>query len=276
MMHDNGVVLPSLDAIQRARNALRKSLEPLGEDAAIRHIRNDIVPGLNYPSRSSNYYGFVTGGTTPASYQADQIVTECDQNVQVHLPHETIVTEVEDQALRLLCNLFDLSADQWEHRTFTTGATASNVLGLACGREYVISKAAERAGQNNVSTGEDGIMDAMQKAGLDRIQILTTTPHSSLAKASSIVGLGRANVVALNGPHSSSFGSLQKLEEHLQKRRTASIVAISCGEVNTGYFATSGYKDMQAIRELCDKYGAWMHVDGGKDSDSREVIFPLG
>jgi glutamate/tyrosine decarboxylase-like PLP-dependent enzyme len=42
--------------------------------------------------------------------------------------------------------------------------------------------------------------------------------------------------------------------------RTKVIVAVSCAEVNTGRFATD-YRDMKAIRELCDAHGGWMHVD---------------
>ncbi|KAI9666351.1 MAG: hypothetical protein M1821_004287 [Bathelium mastoideum] len=261
-MQERATVLPPLSAIQKARDALHDSLEPMGEDAAIRHIKDDIVPGLNNSSRSPSYYGFVTGGTTPTAFQADSIVTECDQNVAVHLPEETIATEVENRALCLLCDLFNLRTEDWVHRILTTGATASNVLGLACAREYIVSKGGERAGQYETSIGEIGIMEAARRAGIDKIQILSSAPHSSLVKAASVVGLGRASVVALNAPESSSFESLQILEKHLQQKNTASIVAISCGEINTGHFATSGFQEMQAIRELCDKYGAWLHVDG--------------
>ena len=47
----------------------------------------------------------------------------------------------------------------------------------------------------------------------------------------------------------------------METARTASIVAVSCSEVNTGLFATTG-GEMKSIRELCDEYGAWLHVDG--------------
>ena len=271
-MQEESKVLPSLNAIQRARDALQNSLEPLGEDAAIRHVKTDIVPGLNLSSQSPNYYGFVTGGTTPAASQADHIVTEYDQNLGVHLPSDTIATEVENQALCLLCDLFSLPAEEWLHRTFTTGATASNVLGLACAREYVIAEAGKRAGYDDLSTGEHGIAGAMQRAGIDQVQVLTSAPHSSLVKAASIVGLGRASVISLNEPGSSSLKSLQQLEEHLQQKRTVSIVAISCAEVNTGHFATSGFEEMHAIRRLCDTYGAWIHVDGGNRPDELHAV----
>jgi len=53
---------------------------------------------------------------------------------------------------------------------------------------------------------------------------------------------------------------LPELDRSLQKSRTASIIAISCSEVNSGLFATYD-EDMLAIRELADRYGAWIHVD---------------
>lgn len=41
-----------------------------------------------------------------------------------------------------------------------------------------------------------------------------------------------------------------------------SIVVVSAGEVNTGRFATN-VLDMPKLRSLADRYGAWVHVDGG-------------
>jgi len=255
-------VLPSAEAIDKARLSLLTSLPEhgIGTEKANHHVKNDIVPGLNRPSQSPNYYGFVTGGATPAATFADNVVTDADQNVAVHLPKETISTDVEDRALRMVCELIDLPPNDWLHRTFTTGATASNVLGLACGREYVVAEAARRRG-TSASVGSDGIVRAMRAAGLEDIQILTTVPHSSLLKAASLVGLGRSCVidVALSEEEPHVF-DLDLLEAHLRKERVASVVSISCAEINTGHFATDP-KAMRKIRELCDRYGAWMHID---------------
>ena len=251
-------VLPTAKAIQNARSHILTQLPSngIGADAIRDHIQNDLVPGFNQPSKSPNYYGFVTGGATPAATMADMIAVEYDQNMHSHLPNDTIATDVEDAALRMLCELLDLEPESWNHRIFTTGATASNVLGLACGREFSI----QQANAQHISTAEHGIVGAMRLAGIDEIQILTTVPHSSLRKAASIVGLGRASVKDVgraDSPHQFDF---KALESHMSKSRCASIVAVSCSEVNTGLFAT-GKDDMQGIRRLCDQYGAWLHVD---------------
>lgn len=254
-------VLPSTEAIETARSSLLKALpvEGIGADRTNEHIQDDLVPGLNHASESSTYYGFVTGGATPAASFADNIVTQTDQNVQVHLPAETVCTVVEDRALTMICQFLDLPPDDWSHRTFTTGATASNILGLACGREYVIQRAARKRGIQT-SVAEDGIYGAMRKAELKDIQILTTVPHSSLRKAAAILGLGRASVVEVGLAAEKHRFDLQALELRLSDSCTASIIVVSCAEVNTGLFASDS-ATMRQIRQLCTKYGAWLHVD---------------
>lgn len=257
-------VLPSAHALSRARATLKDDLpeEGAGLRDTICHLTQDLAPALNASSRSATYYGFVTGGATPAASLADNLVTHFDQNVQVHLPNETLATEIEDRALTLLCSLLNFSPSHWPHRTFTTGATASNILGLACGREYVIAEASAHRTDAEVSIGEHGIVEAMRLAGIDTIQILTTVPHSSLSKAASILGLGRNSVKTIGQSGAPHKFDMELLQKYLAQPGAASIVAISASEVNTGLFATSSLQEMQSIRQLCDMYGAWIHVDG--------------
>lgn len=259
-------VLPTKEALSHARGKLLQQLPSggTGLQETIRHIREEIAPGFNNASRSSRYYGFVIGGSTPAASLADNLVTAYDQNVHVHLPEESISTNVEDSALSLLCQLLKLDATQWPHRVFTTGATSSNTLGLACGREFIIEEAIAARTDVPTSVGEIGIYEAMHRAGIDQIQILTTVPHSSLSKAASILGLGRGSVKTIAREDAPHRIDLQILKKRLELPGTASIVAISASEVNSGLFATGGLDEMQEIRKLCNVYGAWIHVDGGK------------
>ncbi|XPS91110.1 hypothetical protein M3J09_000533 [Ascochyta lentis] len=257
-------VLPSQETLSTARAALVDVLpeQGAGFEDTIRHLIQDLGPALNASSRSATYYGFVTGGSTPAASLADNLVTHYDQNVQVHLPNETLATDIEDRALTLLCSLLDFTPSQWPHRTFTTGATTSNILGLACGREYVIAEASAHRTDAEVSVGEHGIVEAMRLAGIDNIQILTTVPHSSLSKAASILGLGRSCVKCIGRTDAPHKFDMSQLQRHLSQPGAASIVAVSASEVNTGLFATSNLQEMQDIRRMCDMYGAWIHVDG--------------
>ena len=88
------------------------------------------------------------------------------------------------------------------------GATASNVLGLAVGREWVLRRKAEKRGSSPLSVGEQGIHKLMESAGVKRVQILSTLPHSSIAKAASIVGLGRSHVVSVSKTETSGVSTV--------------------------------------------------------------------
>lgn len=189
-----------------------------------------------------------------------------DQNVSVHLPDQSITTTVENNALCLLLDLLRLDASIWSGRTFSTGATASNILGLLCGREYIVNETIKKrtTGAKSESVGDNGLLAACRAADIDCIQVLSTMPHSSLLKASSIVGLGRSCVIDVGVSKESLEFNLAVLEDHLKRQNTVSIVALSCGEVNTGLFATHGYSEIECIRALCDKHGAWIHIDGGR------------
>ena len=269
-------VLPSLETLQEARSQLLPKLPEDGQGIrqTTEHLLQKISPALNGSSLSANYYGFVTGGITPAARVAEGLVSLYDQNPGVHLPDQTVATNVEDRALRLLMELlhFDPSAFIG---VFTTGATASNVLGLACGREYIINKRLRSHGghDSKATIGSLGMLQACASAGVERINIYTSLAHSSLYKASSILGLGRSSIIDLPDPDLGIRFNLLMLEECLATApdQSLSIVAVSCAEVNTGLFATSGFQDLKELRRLCDKYGAWLHVDAGRFS----LIFAL-
>ncbi|KAK2024835.1 pyridoxal-dependent decarboxylase [Colletotrichum zoysiae] len=240
-------------------------LFPLGDEATLSHIVDEVVPGLNGQARSGRYYGFVTGGSLPVAEAADNVVSALDQNVQVHLPSQTVATELESVTLRMLADVLGLEeegedgaagGEVWKGRTFTTGATASNILGLACGREAVVER---RGGK----VGEEGLLGACLAAGVKEVQVLTSMGHSSLSKAASVVGLGRASVRELPASADEPWRlDLGAVEEHLGRRGVVSIIAVSAGEVNTGRFATGGLDEMKRLRELADRFGAWIHVDG--------------
>lgn len=115
----------------------------------------------------------------------------------------------------------------------------------------------------NKSVGEIGLLAACREAGITDIQVLTTMPHSSLKKAASVVGLGRSCLHSVGISSEDLAFDFVKLENDLRRPAIASIVVISCAEVNTGLFATRSYENVLALRSLCDQYGAWLHVDAG-------------
>ena len=185
--------------------------------------------------------GFVTGGVTPAALLADYLVSTYDQNVQVHLP-QSISTDVERHTIRMLCELLDLKGFDG---TITTGATASNILGLACAREKVIA---------NVTK------DSVSESGRGNASVFCAGGHSSVSKACSILGIGRRHCFDLTSPDHPSAFNVQELEKHLSLNkivRDGSIIVATFGEVNTGTFTPQ----ISEISRLCKLYKAWLHID---------------
>ncbi|KAK4701092.1 hypothetical protein P7C70_g5144, partial [Phenoliferia sp. Uapishka_3] len=208
-----------------------------------------------------HYYGLVIGGVLPEAQLADQLVTSYDPCVQVHFPEESIAYIIEKQALDMLLSLLSLPKSRFTSNTLTTGATASNLLGLVAGREATIARVqkhrgvASPSGLANWSVAEDGF------GGID-VDIFTSSAHASIAKAASLAGIGRRNVqdyTDVKDVHQPCAFDLKKLEESLRKNfgNTGSIVVTSFGEVNTGGVTP----DSEKIRKLCDQYDGWLHCD---------------
>ena len=264
-------LLPDQETLRKSESTLLDKLpaEGYGINRVADHLLDDIVPGLNGNSLHSRYYGFVTGGVTPAARLGESIVSLYDQNAAVHLPDQSLATTIEDKALRMLLDLFRLDQSQWSGQ-FTTGATASNIVGLALSRECIINRAIEKAtGASSMknTVGEVGLLRACRSAGIEDVLVITTRPHSSLGKAASVLGLGRDSIVDIGDANSGLSFDFQQLELLMLEsyHKSAFIVAVSCSEVNTGLFATDGLETMQDLRTLCDRYGAWLHVDGGEN-----------
>ncbi|HLL79014.1 MAG TPA: pyridoxal-dependent decarboxylase [Ktedonobacteraceae bacterium] len=214
--------------------------EGIGALAALAAFRDKYEEWLS-GSPGPRYFGFVTGGSTPAALAGDWLVSAYDQNVVSS--DDSIATAVEHEALAMLRSLFGIP-DSFEG-AFVTGATQANFVALATARQW----AAERLG---IDVSEQGLWN------VPPIPVLGGSPHASILKALSMLGMGRHAVEQL--PHLP--GTLAVDPAALERRLAAqngapAIVVASAGEVNTGDF-----DDLTALGALCRTYGAWLHVDG--------------
>ncbi|KAF8475546.1 pyridoxal phosphate-dependent transferase [Kalaharituber pfeilii] len=264
--------LPTTSALSTALTNIAHSISRagLGLEKTYEHLVHDVVPALGRSSLSSRYYGFVTGGTTPAALLADHLVTLTDTNVQVHLPLESLSTTLEHHTLCLLLRyLFRCPPSLFPARIFTTGATSSNILGLTCAREYIF----HCPSSGGASVGALGLLEASRRSGISGIDILCAMPHASIYKAAGVLGLGKDSVKDIGRykdglPWELDMDALEsylagKKENEGQGKRGV-VVIMSWGEVNTGRF-TSGIRE---VRRLVTKYcgaeagrRAWIHVD---------------
>ncbi len=211
----------------------------VGARAALLEFRERFAAGLT-GSAGPRYWGFVTGGSTPAALLGDWLAAAYDQNATGKTEPATV--RVEREAIAMLRTLFGLS--DAHNGLFVSGATQSNLVGLAIARQWVGARL--------------GIDVAARGVGaLPPTPVLSAVAHSSVYKALSILGLGRdalRPVPALPGRESIDVNALEQRLAALDGQ--PAIVVANAGTVNTGDF-----DDLQAIVSLRERYGFWLHVD---------------
>lgn len=192
-------------------------------------------------STGPRYFGFVTGGTTPAALAGDWLVSVLDQNVATE--RHSVAAFIEAQTLSFLADLLRLPSGAF-HGVLTTGATAANLVGLATAREW--------CGElSNVSIAQDGLQAAPP------VMVFCASPHSSIVKDLGLLGIGQRNFINVNCLPDREVFDLQALEHALGTcPSTCRIVVASAGTVNSGDF-----DDLVSLAKLCKKYSAWLHVD---------------
>lgn len=209
----------------------------IGALSALDHFTKKYADLLT-ASAGPRYFGFVTGGSTPASMAGDWLVSTYDQNACGS--NDSIAPQVEKQTLHFLKQLFGLHADY--SGSFVTGATMSNFVSLAIARQWI-------GEQQGIDFSNEGL-------GSAPVKILSGTPHSSVVKSASMLGIGRNAIIKPETLSNREAVDVNDLENHLKKINHPVIVVTNAGTVNTVDF-----DDLEAIGQLKKKYNFWMHVD---------------
>lgn len=223
--------------------ALEKLRVPLPEHSLspekVLALLDEIGSPATVATAGPRYFGFVTGGSLPASVGANWLSGAWDQNA-AFVVGSPIAAALEEVALSWIRELLGLSPG-WGGG-FVTGTTMGNFSGLAAARHQVLS----RAGWDVERQGLFGAPEIRVVVGAE--------VHASLLKALGLLGLGRERVVTVPVD-----GKGRMCADALEPRflEGPTIVCLQAGNVNTGAF--------DPIREIAPparKAGAWVHVDG--------------
>lgn len=195
---------------------------------------------------SGRYFGFVIGGTHPAAWGADLLVSTWDQNAALYAPTPGVAV-VEEIAARWLVELLNLPPQT--SVGFVTGGQMANLTCLAAARGHVLRE-----------SGWDVEADGLP--GAPRVNVLVKADgHSTVPRALRLLGLGMRNVleVACDDEHRIDVVSLR---ETLQPLQGPTIICTEAGNINTGAF-----DPFEEIADLADAHRAaghptWTHVDG--------------
>lgn len=208
----------------------------LGASAVLKKFESEYAQQITN-SAGPRYFGFVTGGSTPASVAGDWLVSTYDQNACGS--NDSIAPQIEHQTIAFIRQL--LGIDKEYFGSFVTGATVSNMVGLALGRQWI-------GEQQGIDFSNDGISG--------KIKVFSGTPHSSILKSLSMLGIGRKSLTLVKTLDGREAIDVAQLEDALAAHHGPAIVVANAGTVNTVDF-----DDMIAIGELKMKHPFWLHVD---------------
>ena len=187
------------------------------------------------------YFGFVIGGSVPASLAADWLVSVWDQNPGVYVmsPLVSVIEQITGGWLRELAGLPAKMSFG-----FVTGCHMASFTGLAAARHRVL----RNEGWNAEA---DGLF------GAPPIEVIVSEEsHYTVMSALRLLGLGgnRVRRIATDGQ-----GRMRaaELATALRGHRGPAIVCAQAGNVNTG-----AIDPLSEIAGCTRESGAWLHVDG--------------
>lgn len=226
---------------EAALAALKRFHEPFPESGCdpeeMPAMLDEIGSPATVTTTGGRYFGFVNGGTLPASLAANWLAGAWGQNAALRVM-SPVGAELEEVVIRWVCEALGLPLDC--EGGLVTGATMANFTSLAAARYALLA----REGWNVV---DDGLFHAPP------IEVVVGAEvHASLLKALNMLGMGRKFVTLVEVD-----GQGRMRAEKLPKLSSRAIVCIQAGNVNTGAFDPAA-----AICEAAHQQGAWVHVDG--------------
>lgn len=212
----------------------------LGSLEALKEFNERLAP-LLVSSPGPRYWGFVTGGSTPASIVGDWLASIYDQNAQAIKAQGGVSALIEFETIHLLLQLLELPTSFLGG--FVTGATMSNFTCLGVARQWFGNQLGKDFAKNGIS---------------EKINILTATPHSSSIKILAMLGIGSQNYTTVKTIEGNREAiDIADLEQNIKTLNGKPFILISsAGTVNTADF-----DDFTAISKLKEKYKFWWHID---------------
>ena len=226
---------------REALGALGRLAPPLPEHGLAPEQVLDLLDEVGSPATLATagprFFGFVIGGSLPATVAASVLGAAWDQNAGLRVT-SPVAAALEDAAIAWLLDVLGLPAGTGVG--FVTCATTANLSGLAAARHALLG----RLGWNVEAAGLFGAPPLRVVVG-DEV-------HVSVLKALALLGLGSERVehVPVDGQGRMRADALPRLDDR-------TILCLQAGNVNTGAFDPAG-----PLVDRARESKAWVHVDG--------------
>ncbi len=224
----------------RTRLSQPLNKEGIGEQAAYEEFTRDVLP-YGIGNLHPRFWGWVIGSGTPLGALSELLAATMNANVSGINGAPVLV---EQQTIEWLKDL--LGYPMGASGLFVSGASMANMVGLAVGLS-------ERA-------GFDVLKDGLARAPKPPVLYTSSQTHFSVGKTARTLGIGSAGVRAL--PVTTDYAmDVNALEASIREDRSRGLqpfaIAATAGTTNTGAF-----DDLNAVADVAEREGLWLHVDG--------------
>jgi len=200
-------------------------------------LLNSIGSANTVATNGGRYFGFVFGGTLPASLAAGWMATAWDQNAVFRIS-SPIASQMEKISSKWLLELLNLPVQSAVG--FVTGTTMANFCGANAARYHLCK-----------NIGWDIKARGMNNAPQIRV-IAGEEIHESMQRALLLAGFGLDNIIKVPTDDQGRI-----IPENFPELNSSTLVCLQAGNVNTGA--------IDPMRDICiaaKEKGAWVHIDG--------------
>lgn len=225
-------------------NSLPRSAPELGEDfdAVLKDVDQLILPAVTHWNHP-NFHGLFSTSTSSVGVFGEMLAAAFDMKAMLWRTSPAS-TELEDVVLDWLRQMMSLP-DNFEGIIYDTASVSTM---------HAIAAARERANLNILEKGMSGRDD------LPLLRVYCSDHvHSSIDKSCITLGLGTRSLrkIACN----ERFEMIpEALAEAIEKDIDSGFMPI-CAIPTIGTTSTSSVDPVDAVADICEKYGIWLHVD---------------
>ena len=222
-------------------------VEPMELEAVHAEFMSEVLPyalGNVHPG----FMGWVNGGGTPVGMVAEMLAAGLNANCGGR-DHAAI--EVERQVAGWVRAIFGFPEEA--AGLFVTGTSMANLVAVKAARDWALSGTPEEPGPGAREFGVGEVGRRLRAYG-------SATAHVSMAKAMDATGLGSAALRRVETDRAFRVDVKALAEAIREDRRAGLLPFLVVGTVGT--VDTGAVDDIEALAELCEREGLWLHVDG--------------
>lgn len=222
----------------------------VGFDETLDIVRDEIMPHL-LRTWSTDYMPHLHSPALLESIASELVIATFNDSMD-SWDQSPAATEVEEAVIKELCSLFGYGSNS--DGVFTSGGSQSNLSAITALRDMFCSE------RLKWDVKKKGLPDCYRKLRLYTSGI----SHFSMEKSCHMLGLGYDAVVKLPVDSACRI-DIQRFSEIIESDVASGFIPfLAVATIGTTDFGS--IDDVSAMRELCDKYGMYLHADAAYGS----------